>query len=169
MKRGHSLSFESLEGRELLSGVHGAHAAKATAHPAATGGPLVFSGTLTVDNKEAVTNTNMYGGYTTSVPVSGQLSGVGLVHGVWYESTDQYGDYLGPDTVTLKGSQGSFTIAFSNATSGPAHKDGKTVYYQHAQMFDGGSGAYVGATELGTIDLNENRAHTGVESMTLNS
>ena len=89
-----------------------------------------------------MTNTNLDGGYTTSVPVSGQLNGLGKVHGVWYESTDQFGDYLGPDTITLRGAQGGFTIAFSNASPGPAHKNGHTVYYQHAQRFDGGSGAY---------------------------
>jgi hypothetical protein len=170
MKRAHSLQFEALEGRELLSGAHAAahaaHAARAKAHPAAAG-PLTFNGTLTVNNKQAMTDTNLDGGYTTSVPVSGQLSGVGAVHGVWYESTDQFGDYLGPDTITLRGSQGSFTIAFSNATSGPAHKNGSAVYYQHAQKFDGGSGAYAGASESGSIDLNENAAHTAVVSVTL--
>ena len=71
-----------------------------------------------------MTNTNLDGGYTTSVPVSGQLNGLGQVHGVWYESTDQFGDYLGPDTITLHDAQGGFTIAFSNASPGPAHKNG---------------------------------------------
>jgi hypothetical protein len=165
MKRVHSLTFESLEGRELLSGARAAHAARA--HPAAAG-PLMLDDTLTVNNKQAITNTNLDGGDTTSVPVSGQLTGVGAVHGVWYESTDAYGDYMGPDTITLHGSQGSFTIAFNNGSPGPAHKDGTTVYYQHAQKFDGGSGAYAGATESGSIDLNENARHTAVASITLN-
>ena len=166
MNHVHSLRFEALEARELLSG---AHAARAHARSAAVGAPLVLEGTLTANNRAASTNMNMDGGYTTSVPVSGQLSGVGQVHGLWYESTDEYGDYLGPDTVTLNGSQGSFTIAFSNATSGPAHKNGRTVFYQHAQRLDGGSGAYAGATEKGSIDLNMNPKHTTVVSMTLNS
>lgn len=168
MNRDRSLHFEPLEGRQLLSGAH-AHAGRAAASPATAPAPLVLSGTLTVDNKQATTNSNMYSGYTTYAPVSGQLSGVGRVHGIWYESTDQFGDYLGPDTITLHGAKGSFTIAFSNASSGPAYKDGKTVYYQHAQKALGGSGAYAGETESGTIDLNENRAHTAVASMTLSS
>ena len=171
MNRDRTLHFEPLEGRQLLSGTHAraSHAGRAHASPATAAAPLVFSGTLTVDNKQAATNTNMYSGYTTSVPVVGQLSGVGHVHGVWFESTDQFGNYLGPDTVTLHGAKGSFTIAFSNASSGPAHKDGKTVYYQHAQHAISGSGAYAGATESGTIDLNENRQHTAVTSITLSS
>jgi hypothetical protein len=128
----------------------------------------VLDGTLTVENKRAMTDTNLDGGDTTSVPVIGQLSGLGAVHGVWFESTDQFGDYLGPDTITLRDAQGSFTIAFNNGSSGPAHKDGTTVYYQHAQKFDGGTGAYAGATESGTINLNENPAHTAVVGITLN-
>jgi hypothetical protein len=162
MSRAHSLRFDALETRALLSGAHAAHAAVAA--------PLVLNGTLTADNQAAATNTNLDGGYTTSVPVSGQLNGLGKVHGVWYESTDAYGDYLGPDTVTLHGSQGSFTIAFSNATPGPAHRAGPhSVYYQHAQRLSSGSGAYAKAKENGAIDLNMNAAHTTVESLTLNS
>jgi hypothetical protein len=171
MSRVHSLRFDALEARELLSGAHAAraHAAGAHARPAAVGAPLVLDGTLIADNRAATTNTNMDGGYTTSVPVSGQLSGLGKVHGVWYESTDAYGDYVGPDTVTLHGSQGSLTIAFSNATPGPARKDGPTVFYEHAQRFDGGSGAYAGAAEKGSIDLNMDPKHTTVVSLTLNT
>jgi hypothetical protein len=171
MKRVHSLHFEALEGRELLSRAHAAvaHAARVHATPAIAGAPLVLDGTLTVNNHAASTDTNLDGGYTTSVPVSGQLSGLGEVRGVWYESTDQFGDYLGPDTITLRSAQGSFTIAFSNASSGPAHKIGHTVYYQHAQHAVSGSGAYAGTTESGSINLNENAAHTRVVSVTLNS
>ena len=170
MKRVHSLHLEALEGRELLSRAHAAApAARVHATPAIAGAPLVLDGTLTVNNHAATTDTNLDGGYTTSVPVSGQLSGLGKVRGVWYESTDEFGDYLGPDTVTLRDAQGGFTIAFSNASSGPAHKNGHTVYYQHAQRFDGGSGAYAGATEKGSIDLNMNPKHTTVVSLTLSS
>jgi hypothetical protein len=130
----------------------------------------VLDGTLTADNHAAATTTNLDGGYTNSVPVSGQLSELGQVHGVWSESTDAYGNYLGPDTVTLHGSQGSFTVAFSNATPGPAHRTGPhSVYYRHAQRLSSGSGAYAKAKESGTIDLNMNASHTTVESLTLTS
>lgn len=172
MRRAHSLRFDALEARELLSGAHAAraHAARAHAAPAAVGAPLVLDGTLTANNRAASTNTNTAGGYTTSVPVSGQLSGLGLVHGVWSESTDSLGQYLGPDTVALHGSQGSFTVAFSNATPGPAHRTGPhSVYYSHAQRLSSGSGAYAGARESGTIDLNMNASHTTVVSLTLTS
>jgi hypothetical protein len=130
----------------------------------------VLNGTLTVQNSAATTNENLDGGYTNSVPVSGQLSGLGEVRGIWYESSDSMGDYLGPDTITLHGAQGGFTIAFSNGTSGPAHKTAQhTVYYQHSQKVISGSGAYAGAKESGSLDLNMNAAHTTVESITLSS
>lgn len=167
MNRVRTLQFESLEGRQLLSVAHAAHAAHAKPHHAPAT-PLVINGTLTVNNKEALTNTNLDDGYTTSVPITGQLGGVGEVHGLWYESTDEYGDYLGPDTITLHGARGAFTITFSNATSGPAHKNGTTVSYEHPQIISGGSGAYAHVTESGSIDLNENSAHTEVVSITLN-
>jgi hypothetical protein len=165
------LHFDPLEARELLSRAHAAvaHAARAHAAPAVAAAPLVLDGTLTVNNRAATSTTNLDGGYTTSVPISGQLAGLGEVRGVWYESTDSLGNYLGPDTITLRGTQGGFTIAFSNASCGPAHRNGHTVYYQHAQHAVSGSGAYAGAAESGTIDLNENPAHTSVVSLTLSS
>jgi hypothetical protein len=171
MSRVHAPGFDALESRELLSRAHGAaHHGRAHAGPAEVGAPLVLDGTLTVDNRAAATNQNLDGGDTTSVPVSGELNGLGQVRGVWYESTDAYGDYLGPETVTLHGAQGSFTIAFNNGTSGPAHPTaGHTVYYQHAQRVVSGSGAYAGAAESGSIDLNMNAKHTTVVSMTLSS
>jgi hypothetical protein len=173
MNRVHSLRFEALESRELLSRTHTAiaHDAKAHAKPAAAdAAPLVLSGTLTVNSRAASTSENAYGDYTESEPVSGQLSGLGKVHGIWYESTDSEGDYEGPDTITLHSAKGGFTIAFNNGTSGPAHSTGNdTVYYQHAQEVISASGAYTRAKESGTIDLNMNAAHTTVESVTLSS
>ncbi len=167
MSRAHSPRFDALEARELLSG---AHAARAHAAPAAIAAPLVLDGTLTADQHAAVTTTNLDGGYTTSVPVSGRLGGLGQVHGVWSESTDATGQYLGPDTVTIHGSQGSLTIAFSDATPGPAHRTGPhSVSYRHAQRLTDGTGAYARATERGTIALNMNAAHSAVASLTLTS
>lgn len=163
MKQTYALQVESLEGRRLLSGAHAAHA---RAHPA-DAGPLSVSGTLTVNNKQAMTTTNYDYGYTTEVPVSGTLVGIGKVRGNWVESTDQTGDMAAPDTVTLKSAQGSFTIAFSNANQVPASKSGSTVYYQHPQKLISSSGAFAGDTESGAIDLNENARHTQVVSITL--
>ena len=69
------------------------------------------------------------------------------------------GDYLGPDTITLPTRRAQFTVAFSNGSSGPAHRTGPhSVYYQHKLVIEGGSGAYAGDTGSGTIDLNMNRA-----------
>lgn len=169
MNRIRNLHVEHLESRELLSGAHAAraHAARAHAAPAAAAAPLVLDGTLTVNNRAASTDTNLSGGYTTSAPVSGQLGGLGKVRGYWVESSDGFGNYMGPDTITLRGAQGSVTVSFNDGTPGPAHRRGHTVYYQHAQHARGGSGAYAGATEAGTIDVNMNAAHTTVVSLTL--
>ena len=126
MSHVHSLHFESLEARELLSTTHpaAAHAAKAHAKAAVATVPLVLDGTLTVNNSEAISDENLDGGYTTSVPVSRAARALGQVTGVWYESTDAYGDYLGPDTITLHGAQGAFTIAFNNGVfrTRPPHR-----------------------------------------------
>jgi hypothetical protein len=167
MSRVHSLHFEALETRELLST---AHPAKVHAKAAVATVPLVLNGTVNVNNGEALSDENMDGGYTTTVPVSGQLGALGQVTGMWYESSDEYGDYLGPDTITFHDSQGAFTIAFNNGSSGPAHRTGPhSVYYQHKLQIEGGTGAYSGDTGSGTIDLNMNAAHTEVQSLTLNA
>ena len=128
MSRVHSLGFEALESRELLSRAHPAiaHAAKDHARPAAVGAPLVLSGTLTVNNRAATTNQNLDGGYTNSVPVSGQLSGLGQVSGVWYESTDSYGDYLGPDTITLHARRGASPSHSATRPPGPPTRPATT-------------------------------------------
>jgi hypothetical protein len=172
MSRVHSLHFEALETSELLSGAHpaAAHAARIQAKPAVAATPLVVDGTLTVNNHAALSNENLDGGTTTSVPLTGQLGALGKVSGVWYESTDAYGDYLGPDTITIHDSQGTFTLAFSDATSGPAHRTGKhSVYYEHGLQIEGGTGAHAGDTGSGTLDLNMNAAHTLVASITLDA
>jgi hypothetical protein len=163
MKHKHALQFEPLEGRRLLSGAHAAHD---RARPA-DAGSLSISGTLTVNNKQTITTSNYSYEYTTEAPVSGTLVGIGKVRGDWVENTNQTGEMASPDIITLKTPKGGFTIAFSNASSGPAQKNGATVYYQHPQKLIAGSGAFAGATESGSIDLNENAKHTEVESITL--
>jgi hypothetical protein len=165
MKRACSPSLEALEGRKLLSGSPVVHAHRVAA-PA--GVPLVLEGTLTVRFKKATPAQNMDGSSTLSVPVSGTLNGLGTVRGRWNESTDSIGNYLGPDTLTLRSSQGAFVLAFNNASHGPAHKLGTTVFYQHPQKLVAAAGAYAGDTESGTIDLNGNAAHTQIASLTLN-
>ncbi len=174
MSQRHSLHFEALETRELLSTVHAARAhaaARPRAHHAAVAAiPLVLNGTLTLNSKQAVSSPNLSGGMTLSVPVSGQLGSLGVVHGTWYESSDSMGNYSGPDMINLRSSQGSFTVSFNNGTPGPAHSSGNgTVYYQHTQHAGSGTGAFTGQKETGTIDTNMNHAHTTVESITLST
>lgn len=177
MSRARSPHFESLETRELLSGVHAdkahahkAHAAQSEAASLAATTPASISGTLTLNNKDASQGQNAYGGYTTSVPVSGTLSGLGQVSGYWYESTDEMGDYMGPDTITLHGASGAISVAFSDGAPGPAHKSGPhSIYYQHKLVIEGGTGDFAGETGSGTINLNMNGAHTMVKTITISA
>jgi hypothetical protein len=165
MRRACSPSLEALEGRELLSGVHAAHAVRPKIH---TGVPLALDGTLTLRYKQATTNQNPDGSSTLAVPVSGTLAGLGTVHGMWNESTNAYGNYDGPDTLALHTPQGVVVLAFNNASHGPAHKAGETLFYQHPQKLIATTGAYAGDTESGTINLNSNAARNQIASVTLN-
>lgn len=165
MSHARFLLFESLEARKLLSSTH---AVAAHARPAVAATPLVLNGTLTVNNKAASTMMNDDGSTTTSIPVSGQISTLGQVHGIWEESADAYGDYQGPDTVQLRSAKGMVVIAFSNASPGPAQHNGNgSLSYEHPQILEGGTRAYSRGTESGSIMLTTNAAHKSIVSMTL--
>jgi hypothetical protein len=160
-----SLCFDSLEVRKLLSN---AHASMAHAKPAVVATPIVLNGTLKVDNKAAATTMNADSSTTTTIPVSGQLSALGQVRGTWAESSDQYGDYEGPDTIQLRGAKGTIVIAFSNASHMPiSHTSRGSISYQHPQLLFSGTRAYSRASESGFIMLTTNPAHNSIESMTL--
>ncbi len=104
------------------------------------------------------------------MPVAGRLGTLGVVHGVSNESVDEYGDYIGPDTLRLHASNGAFVVAFSNQTPGPAHAAGHgAVYYEHAQRVYNPKGADTGDSETGTIELFTNPARTSVVSMKLST
>jgi hypothetical protein len=169
MKHAHSLRFETLEARQLLSrGHHVAvpHAARPTAPP------VVLNGTLNVDDKPSATTTitNEDGSMTTSVPVAGQLGALGQVHGIWNETVDSFGDYEGPDTLTLHAPQGTVAVAFNNEGSPRvSSKVRGAISYEHPQMVYSGTGAYVRTSESGTIELTTNAARTEIVSMTLHT
>ena len=170
MKHVHSLRFESLEARQLLSRAHVLVAVAHAARPPAT--PVVLNGTLTVDNNPnaTTTTTNEDGSMTTSVPVAGQLGALGQIHGIWDETVDSFGDYEGPDTLTLHASNGTFAVAFNNENSPRAGvKVGSAMRYEHPQIVLGGDGAYAQASESGTIELTTNAARTQIVSMTLHT
>ncbi len=162
MTHAHSLRFETLEARQLLSITHVAvaHAARAAAPP------FILNGTLTLDNNPDASSTirNAEGFMTTSVPVAGQLGMLGQVHGIWEETVDAHGDYEAPDELILRDSKGSFVVAFTQ----PAHtKAPGGVSYERAQVVLGGTGAYARASERGSIEVTTNAARTQVVSLTL--
>jgi hypothetical protein len=158
--------FEALEARKLLSKTHAAvaHAAPADA------GPINLSGTLTVDNKGATTTMNDDGSSTNVVPVSGTVAALGAVHGVWDNSTDAFGNYMGPDSLYLHNAKGGVLLTFQDLNSRGGHALGHgVVAYTHTQRLYQSGGAYAGASESGTIDLATNKARSLIVSMTLES
>lgn len=175
MKRVPTLNFDTLEPRQLLSRAHAhaalAHAALAhAARPAAN--PIVLNGTLKVDSSQSQMSStqNADGSTTTSVPVAGQLSGLGEIHGIWDETVDSFGDYEGPDTLTLRNTKGIFVVAFNNDNASPANARARgPVTYEHRQIVEGGAGAYARASESGTIELTTNAAKSEIASITLHT
>jgi hypothetical protein len=166
MRHVRSLDFDALETRQLLTKAHlVAHSAPAVAMV-----PLVLDGTLAVDNSATSTTMNDDGGTTTSIPVAGVLAGLGKVRGIWNESVDSFGDYVGPDTIQLHDPHGTFVVAFSTANPGKAQRTAQgTVFHEVAQRVHGGTGTYAKASESGTIELNTNPARTLVKSLTMNT
>ena len=164
MRHVHSIRFEPLEARKLLS------AAKvAAAHPAPAG-PVALVGTLSVDARDATATMNPDGSTTTSMAVAGQLDALGKVRGVWNEKTDAFGDVLAPDVLRLRDPKGTIVVTFNNQTPGAAHKLGRNViFHPHAQRIFSGTGAYAGATETGTVQIVSNATETVVKSLVLNS
>jgi hypothetical protein len=169
MKFAHSLRFEALEARLLLSRGHHIAVAHAARPPATR---VVINGTLNVDNNANATSTttNEDGSMTTSVPIAGQLGALGQVHGIWNETVDSFGDYQGPDTLSLHGSKGALVVVFNNANGTAANKKERgAVSYEHPQMVYAGDGAYARASESGTIELTTNAARTKIVSITLHT
>ena len=91
----HSLRFETLEMRQLLSMI----LCRPARMPRGGAPRLVLNGTLTRDNNPDTSSTirNAEGSMTTSLPVAGQLGTLGHVHGIWEETVDAHGDYEAPD------------------------------------------------------------------------
>lgn len=162
MRRDHSLRFEALEGRQLLAAAHVATVVPPT--------PVTIDGTLTVNVNDSSQIQNLDGSWTTTVPVSGTLDGLGKVKGNWQTSIDQFGNYDGPDTIQLstKTPKGSFTIAFNNKNPGKPTKVSPALgFYQHGQQLRSGTGAFAHATEAGSIELMDNLKKGDVTSLVL--
>jgi hypothetical protein len=159
-----SISFEALEARELLSRGH----IPAQSKPAVAVTPLAINGTLKINNNGTKTSTDAQGNLTVSTPVSGQLGAMGKVRGMWNESSDSEGDYIGPDTLQLHNAKGSFVVAFNADNPGQLHPiAGGGANYEHIQRIVSGAHAYAGVKESGSIELTTNSARTVVESMTI--
>ena len=164
MRRLRSLSFEPLEVRKLLSRAHVA----AHGRPAVALTVLPLTGTLTVENKASMTSTDAQGDVMSSTPIVGQLGTLGEVRGTWSTESDQYGDYMGPDTLRLHNARGSVVVLFSEQnTSSVQHLAGGATATVHPQLAGNGTRAYARTRESGTITLTTNSARTVVVSMTL--
>jgi hypothetical protein len=167
MRHVHSLHFDTLEAKQLLS--------KGTvpvlhATPVAVTGPLLLSGTLAVDNNAASQTTNPDGSTTTTTPVAGKLGTIGRVRGVWNETTDQFGDVEGLDALRLRLPKGKVVLEFNNESPGPAQRAGHGVIYdEEAQRLGAAAGAYIGSTETGSIDLYPNSGRSEIVTLALHS
>ena len=163
-----SVRVEALEDRKLLSRAH-----HAVAHPApAAATPVVIAGTLSVNDRNGGTSSlqNPDGSTTTSVPITGQLGALGKVRGVWNENFDAYGDHVAPDVLRLQNAKGTLIVTFDNTNAGPIHPDGhKLVEYTKVQRLYAGTGAYVHATETGTIEVVANSAETVIDNIILST
>jgi hypothetical protein len=166
MRHARFLDFDALEGRKLLTRAH--HVAAHHPHAAAAVA-LVLDGTLAANQKAAVTSMNADGSTMVSVPVAGVLAGLGQVRGFWNQSTDSFGEYLGPDTLQIRDARGAFVVVFNNANPvRPQRTAAGLVFRPLPQRVHGGAGAYAHATETGTIQVTSNPARAAA-SLTLNT
>ena len=172
MRHARSLDFDALESRKLLSSrVHHAVAHHAPAHPAAAAVsvPVTLNGTLTLDSKATSTSMDAQSDMTTTIPVAGTLGALGQVHGVWNESVDANGNYLGPDTLQLHGARGGGRrVQQRGPRESPPDRDRDRLFRAQPEGRRR-HGAYARATESGTIDVNMNAAKSHVVSLTLNT
>lgn len=164
MSRVHSLRFDALEERKLLTKAHLA--------PAPAPVPVMLTGSLLVDtNPKATTSTvNADGSRTTAVAVNGQLGAMGQVSGVWSSTSDAYGDGTGLEALRLHNAQGSIILEFSEQNLGRAMPAGHgAIYHEVAQRVYSGTGAYARASENGSIQLITNRAQTVIETLSIHT
>lgn len=162
MSRVHSLRFDALEERKLLTARAAGHARPVKPTVVAT--PLVLDGTLAVNNKAMSSSQNPDSSTMTTVPVSGQFGALGQLAGVWNETTDEFGEPTGPDALRLRNSSGTLVIAFNNANPGKPRPFARgSVFVEDAQLLFAGTGAYAHATEKGSVEIVSNRAGKAVE------
>lgn len=166
MKHTRSIGFEALEGRMLLSTAHVARDRAPRRETVAV--PLVLTGTLAVDSTAATTATDDMGDSINETPVAGNLGTLGKVRGTWYETFDQYGDYMGPDTIQLRNAKGTVVVAFNDqdATSAHGTKHGAESYVYPQRGLAGG-GAIGRGEETGTVELNTNPGRTSIQTMVI--
>lgn len=167
MRHVHSLGFDDLEAKKLLSKAV-VPAPHTTPMVAAT--PIELNGTLAVDNNGASQTQSADGGTVTMTPVTGRLATLGKVRGVWSETTGPYGDIEGLDVLRLRGPKGMIVLEFNNASPGAVHKAAHgAVYYTETQVVGASSGGYAGSTETGSIELFPNSGRSEIASFVLHT
>jgi hypothetical protein len=173
MRHARPLGFDDLEARKLLTKVH--HAAvqaepKPASAPSEVAVPLTLEGTLSADTKASKIITDDFGNQTTATPVSGVLTGVGQVRGTWDESADSAEQYLGPDSIQLHNSKGSFVLGFYATALGESEQTAQgTVYPGASVQIADGTGAYANATVSGFVQEATNARETVVRGLTLST
>lgn len=182
MRPNRPLSFDGLEGRQLLSAARPLGApslAGGTVHAMVSSLPLDLSGTLTVNPQGKQAYYDPSGDTDVSMPIRGTLAGVGAVRGFWVQSQDANGNLDGPDELQLRNAKGAVTISFNNPiaaggsaaarvkanSSGPGGQ--ATVAISADQHVTGGSKAYNHAAESGTVVLTVANSGRSIRSLVL--
>ena len=121
-----ALGFDALEARKLLTA---AHIAALHTTPMIVAAPVVFDGTLTVDNNQR-TRPRTPTAAQPHRPPSPALGALGKVRGVWNKNLDQFGDPTGLDVLRLHAPKGSLIIMFNTPNTVKPHAAAHgTVYY----------------------------------------
>jgi hypothetical protein len=168
MRHVRSLGFDDLEARKLLTKVHHATLtadAVPSASTAEISAPITFQGTLNIANKSSSIITDDLGDQMTVVPVSGDIDGIGAVKGTWDESADAAEQYLGPDSIQLHNSKGSFVLGFNATELGQSEQSAQgTVVYPGANLqVNNGTGAYANLKGSGFVQELTNAKETVIE------
>ena len=173
MRNVRSLGFDSLEGRKLLTAAH--HAAHHAAVHAAAVAPLALTidGTLNLDQNpnDQSQSTDVDGDTTTSTAVAGVLGTLGKVRGYWNTERRRVRRLHGARHDPASQRQGSDRDRIQQRDHGqsPEDRDWGHLLPASPAFFLAGSGVYAKATESGTINVNSNKARTGIASLTLNT